>query len=59
MANLICTIDPEREIYVAKVTERRHDISPDMVADVRQAKLPKVSLITRYVANNLSKQNRQ
>lgn len=34
MANLICAIDPGCEIYVAKVTERRHGILPRRVADV-------------------------
>lgn len=36
MANLICAIDPGCEIYVAKVTERRHGILPRRVADVSE-----------------------
>ncbi|KAL9120735.1 MAG: hypothetical protein Q9187_002705 [Circinaria calcarea] len=32
MANLICAIDPWCELYVAKVTESRHGITPERVA---------------------------
>lgn len=35
IANVISAIDPHCEIYVAKVTEGRHGIMPDNVADVR------------------------
>jgi hypothetical protein len=34
IANVISAIDPHCEIYVAKVTESRHGILPDNVADV-------------------------
>lgn len=34
IANVISAIDPHCEIYIAKVTEGRHGIKPDNVADV-------------------------
>lgn len=48
MANLICAIDPGCEIYVAKVTERRHGILPRRVADVSCISYLYLLLILNY-----------
>ncbi|TRX88928.1 hypothetical protein FHL15_010156 [Xylaria flabelliformis] len=51
IANIISAIDPHCEIYVAKVTEGRHGIMPDNVADaILWAKRREVDIISMSLA---------